>query len=429
MLLLRRFTVDFLFDRRILMIPTPDTTPATGDPGDDIARRYRYQWTYAAIACCLLLDDTQDAAEVFCEQQEDVLVKHTAGLFSGLQIKTRASNQNLWKANDEALIAAFARFAHLEATFPGQFKAFRFLTNHPLYAAGNGRDICHLLERVKAAMDRSGIGDRVVERFLARIAKEAGCTEDVAFTALSKSIASDELPKLPDIHSRLLDTLTQVWTRAGECSHATVSKAASELVRDCENASSLAHEGLLPAYLPLVMDDLELVARINAKRFDKARVLAALDRGASQTAQLDGDPESCTIPGVGSPALLEAKLDAGGFSAVSLNSAKDLRDKADYLGLVWTKKLGREQGLQRYGHIRSMVLRDAADAYESTKRAGEPFGVAMLTDLRTRFQFRRRNGGLPLHECSDEHLAGVAYSLTSECQIVWSIDRPWEPRQ
>lgn len=48
-------------------VTAPDTVPATGDPGDDTARRYRYQWTYAAIVCCMLLDDTEDVAEVFCE--------------------------------------------------------------------------------------------------------------------------------------------------------------------------------------------------------------------------------------------------------------------------------------------------------------------------------------------------------------------------
>ncbi len=54
-------------------IPSPDTVLGTGDPGDETARRYRYQWTYAAIVCCILLDDTEDAEEVFCEHHEDVV--------------------------------------------------------------------------------------------------------------------------------------------------------------------------------------------------------------------------------------------------------------------------------------------------------------------------------------------------------------------
>ena len=89
-----------------------------------------------------------------------------------------------------------------------------------------------------------------------------------------------------------------------------------------------------------------------------------------------------------------------------MNSAKDLRDKAEYLGMVWTKKFGRNDGLQRYDQMRSMTLHDAAVAFEETKREGTKFGLAMLQSLRALFARRRRESGLPLHGCSDEHLAG-----------------------
>jgi hypothetical protein len=186
---------------------------------------------------------------------------------------------------------------------------------------------------------------------------------------------------------------------------------------------------LLPAYIPILRDGDGVSARIAGKRFDRARVMKCLERGINQTEPLEGDPERLTGPGVGTTALLEAKLEAGGFSAVSVNSAKDLRDKADYLGMVWTKKFGRAQGLQRYGEIRSLVLHDAAIAFEESKRDGIKFGIEMLQHLRKRFAQRRQERGLPLHECSDEHLAGFAYSLTSECQVYWSLERPWEREQ
>lgn len=133
----------------------------------------------------------------------------------------------------------------------------------------------------------------------------------------------------------------------------------------------------------------------------------------------------CVVPGTGTPDLLLKKLNAGGFSAVSCNSALDLRDKAEYLGIVWTKKYGRDNGLQRYGHVRSLVLSDAAGAFEATKSEEHPFGLSMLDDLRSRFRQRRSEGG-QLFESSNEHLEGVAYALTSQCVVQWSIDRPWE---
>jgi hypothetical protein len=51
----------------------------------------------------MLFDDTQDVEEVFCEHHEDVLLKHCDGMFTGHQVKTRESNQPLWKASDSQI--------------------------------------------------------------------------------------------------------------------------------------------------------------------------------------------------------------------------------------------------------------------------------------------------------------------------------------
>jgi Cap4, dsDNA endonuclease domain len=407
-------------------ISAPDTIVATGDPGDDTARRYRYQWTYAAIVCCMLLDDTEDLGEVFCEHHEDVLLKHSDLTFTGVQVKTRSSDQEVWKTSDASVRSSCARFAKLEAEFPGRFRAFRFLTNHPLHASKNGQDLCHVLATIRAVAAMAGLPSSV-SAFLSRVAKEAGCSDDVAFVALSKTDARDDLPRLADVEARLVATLTSVWTRAAEWSHISVVRAARALILECERASSLAHEDTLPAYLPVVThpNEAELAARLAGKCMTQARVLAILDHGLNETAPLDGDPASSAEPGTGTTTLLLKKLDAGGFSAVSRNSAVDLRDKADYLGIVWTKKHGRERGLQRYGHVRSLVLSDSARVFESSQRTGQPFGIEMLSELRSRFQQRRRDRN-ELYDCTDEHLEGFAFCLTSECKVQWSLDRPWE---
>lgn len=404
----------------------PDLVIAADDPGDETARRYRYQWTYAAISCCLMLDDTQDTIEIFCEHHEDVLLKHADGTFSGLQIKTRASDQEVWKTGDEAFTKACARFAKLEADFPGQFRQFKFLTNHPLHALKNTQDICYVLAIIKAAASAAGLPSGVTT-FLSRIAKEAGCSDEVAFVALQKTQANSDLPKLPDAMTRLVQALTDVWSRAEECPFSSVTRAARALVHECQEASSLAHEDVLPAYLYATADPVnhELSARLTGKRIDRDRMLRVLDQGLNELATLDGEPDLLVDPGIGNSDLLQKKLDAGGFSAVSRNSAEDLRDKADYLGLVWTKKHGRTAGLQRYAHVRSLVLSDAAGAFEHSKREDAKFGVEMLSDLRQRFKQRRQEGS-QLYDSSDEHLEGFAYALTSECKVLWSTDRPWE---
>ena len=155
------------------------------------------------------------------------------------------------------------------------------------------------------------------------------------------------------------------------------------------------------------------------------RVLAVLERGLDETTPLYCDPNDLIEPGTGDTVLLRQKLDAGGFSAVSLNAAEDLRNRADYLGLSLVQKHGRNQGLQRYGDLRARVLSDAAKAFETAKREERRFGVDMLSELRRNFNQRRANND-QLQGCSNEHLEGFAYSLTSQCKVVWSLDRPWE---
>jgi Cap4, dsDNA endonuclease domain len=409
-------------------VSAPDTVFVTDDPGDETGRRYRYQWSYASIVCCMLLDETLGVAEVFCEHHEDILIKHVDGTFAGLQIKTRDLDQPVWKTSDDGVRSACVRFAKLEAKFPGQFRKFSFLTNHPLHTAGNGKDLRHVLKQIKDSSSSSELSTSEA-RFLSRVAREAECTEETAFTALSKTDADDSLPKLPDIKMRLVTTLTSTWTRSAECAYTRVEQAAGRLIEECSQASSLAHQDVLPAYLSATPNPIEaeLAARLEGKRMDKSRVLESLETGLNETATLAGAQEMCAEPGVGATDLLLWKLDVGGFSAVSRNSAEDLRDKADYLGIVWTKKHGRTRGLQHYGHVRSLVLSDAGRAFESTKNEEHQFGLTMLSELRSRFK-QRRTEACQLYDCSDEHLEGFAYSLTSECKVHWSLEQPWETK-
>lgn len=406
--------------------PLASLTLDEDDPGDETARRFRYQWTWAAIACCQLLDPLELCDEIFCEHHEDILVKLSDGRFRGVQVKTRDSTQDAWRIGDEGVDKSLARFCHLEQQFPGQFESFRFLTNHSLFSGANGKDLQFVLKQCRDCSDFANL-PATAARLARKLASETGCPDSAILAALRKTTADDSLPKLADVNTRLVSTLTERWARAHDLSYAALIRAADHLVSECFRASSLAHEGLLPAYLPASSKPAEVgvLARIAGKRIDLARLQAVLESGLDVTLTLATDPSKLLEPGGGDRALLHRKLEAGGFSVVSQNSAADLRDKADYLGLVWTKKFGREDGLQRHAHIRSLVLSDAASAFEAVKAASDPFGVAMLGNLRSRLS-QRRTGGAQVYGCSVEHLEGIAYSLTSECQIQWSVNRPWE---
>ena len=137
-----------------------------------------------------------------------------------------------------------------------------------------------------------------------------------------------------------------------------------------------------------------------------------LTEGLNSTASLLQDEHRQLEPGQGSTELMLKKLDAGGFSAVSCNSAEDLRDKADYLGITWTKKLGRLRGLERYNHICSVALNHAARAFEVAQTDAGKFGPQMREDLRWRIHERRLACGatLRLHRRSHRRSCLLSYS-------------------
>jgi hypothetical protein len=261
------------------------------DVGDETSNRFRYQWALSAIICCMLLDQDEDVEEVFCEHHEDILVKHINSLFTGIQVKTRASNQPLWKASDRDVVKAFARFVKLDNLYPRQFQAFKFITNHPIQSTSNGQDIAYLLCQISQSENHDSLSN-VVKTFIKRISRTAEIKEEYTFHTLKKASIKHDLPKFRDVTMRLIDTIVLVWDKAEGASYEGIKRAASHLIDACFRASSLAGQDLLPAYLPVSSSGIEreIKERIAEKAFSKQRVYGVLLQGLDDTIPLSCDP-------------------------------------------------------------------------------------------------------------------------------------------
>lgn len=398
------------------------------DVGDATANRFRYQWVCSAISCCSLLDDKSDIEEVFCEHHEDILLKCRDGKYIGVQVKTRDSTQPLWSANDETVLKSFARFTVLNLQFPEQFSKFTFSTNHPMQSKRNGQDICFLLNSIKSHVNYNDVG-RLEKTFIKKVAEKAVASEDDTFKALKKVTANSSFPKLRDVTVRLIDTLFRVWNKATEITYNKLEEAANKLTTACADAASLSALEILPAYFNLTENGLECKAykQIESKRFDRQKVetllLESLDDRFPLIRGENLLDDVCTT----NKELLRKKLSAGGFSVVSTTFAEDLCDASDYAGMKLVQKYGKEVGLQKYNELKLKIQGDSARAFEQAKQSDDPFGIQMLDDLRVEIK-ERVNSKENLYGYTPEHLEGLAYTLTSQCKIAWSIKRPWEER-
>lgn len=400
-----------------------------GDPGDDTARRYRYQYEFTAVLLCSLIEENTNEVEIFCEHHEDVVVRDVAGKCCGVQIKTREQGLELWKATDEDLVSALAKFARKDHEFPGVFTRFRLITNHQFWTQrDNGKNVKHLLELARTSTTIPATGS--LRTFVRAIAKKANLSDGTVFSTLKKTEACHEAPKFRDSLAAVCEALRTSHAGCADASATKLQEIGRALRSLVFEASSLDHEQSLPGFLVLSPDpaSVETRAKIDGKRFDKARVLDAIEKNLLPLGPvLLGAPNQIEAPAdqpAATESVLAKKLTAGDLSVTTMHAALDCWASAAHQHLLWSSRLGAESALARHGHVRTVVLSEAAAAYEEAFDETKPFGRAMLNKLRLRIH-QRRQTKTELFGLDDEHLLGHAFMLTEECKVWWS--KPFTP--
>jgi hypothetical protein len=402
----------------------PSVTAGAADVGDDTARRYTYQWTYAGILACALLDETSELADVFCEHHEDILLRYDDNTFTGVQVKTRQLDGDPWKANEQTIVAACGRFVDLDHRFPGKFRGFIIASNHPFLSQKKTGTCLPYLLKVAHEAANVDLADPKLRTYLKVLAKGAKRSESECLATLKKCRCDPSLPKLEHIKRHLASTISDVLGPSQDSSIQLLERAADALVAECHKASALDHVQCLPAYISALSNPAAELERVIAgKRITPIRLRDVLDSAMTTRPLLVG--AGLGRPALGAPySILDRKLGAGGFSIVSVLAARDLRDKAEYKSIEWMNRYGEPEGLKRHEHIRTIVHVDCATAYENSKRSDRPFGKEMLESLRHRFIARRETGDTPLYDTLGEHLEGHAYALTNDCKVWWSDPFP-----
>lgn len=395
-----------------------------GDPGDEVARRFSYQWAYAAILCCNLLDKENTIQAIICEHHEDILIKDEAGLFTAIQVKTRDDNAEPWKTSDESLFKAFCRFVSLDKQFPNFFPKFIFASNHAGYAVKNGKDIAYILDCIRDQENYTDL-DGPSKSFCSKLSAKTKVANEEVFKTLKKCKAQFDLPKLSDIGMRLLNTLEISWDGAKSTTLDNLRAASKALIVRCREAASKHFSGESPWYINPSKDDLDKCKdEIISKVIDLPALKEVLNNIPGKEALLTKEFKAIDRIDVGENSLLREKLSAGGFSSVFVRNAEELKGKAEYLGYTWTRRLGEVNGMNHVENVRTIVRNEANKVFEAVRQKGDPFGYEMLEKLDPKLGQRLGNISSEI-SCTQEHLEGFAYSQTSQCNIQWSNKEPW----
>lgn len=459
-------------NRSMSMVPS---TPDRADPGDETFRRFRYQATYAATLAVGLLEEESDVLEIYCEHYEDILLRMESGRCRGVQVKTKGDEAERLKATDQPILDSLVRFVELDVAFPGVFEGFTLATNGAFDRRGKGhgnllvvtaeaqqyaadptqpcakaRKLCRTVARTlkkkaaalakkpKALKKKSGKkkdaagstnpgGDKEAPAQPLVKPKPSAPTEEQILQVLAKLDVQDDLPKLPDIRSRMGDRLAQLSPTVASSTLPALRRLTQSLEYLAYIAASRGDEDRLGSHWfvadPARRKQLRASEEIAAKCLSRQHVEAEIARYCTGALLVAAEPVSPdSIPA--DLSLLDRKLVAGGLSVATVSMAHDAVASVEEHGAALLYIHDVPEGRRRHNHARAVAKKEAALAYESQVAAGKVSGPAMLTEIERRLKKRRAEDDTGvLTACAEEHLLGHVFSLTKECVVWWSESR------
>lgn len=409
--------------------PNPANTLNTTDPGDDIQRRFRYQAFFAAVMSLELLAENSEFLEIFCEHHEDTLIRKRDGKFIGIQVKTRASGRDLFKADDDQVIKSLARFVEQNIQFPDCFSYFIIATNYAFWNEGkSAKNLHHLLELAKGVhQEHHPIINGVLSKYIDRITK---CLNErnadtidkhTILNVLGRVRIQEDLPKFDDMESRLVKHIPECYD-AGEAGLDDLLKAARVLINRMFEASALQHVSARNMYFSLFEKKAQVHADtvIAGKRITQEIVNQILRESLSNESLLAAQhPVSISALPKGMRKL-EIKMATGKISAPNISRAKDFKFSTEKLLNEWIYKHNPQTANKRFDQLRMIVGNECQEAFDSKFSAQQPFGKEMLTEIRERLRRRLTTNPNLFFECTYEHLLGIVGILTEQCDVWWS---------
>jgi hypothetical protein len=401
----------------------PDQELSKNDPGDDVQGRFRYQATCTAVLSLKLLDDESPVENLLCEHHEDILLKLKDGSFEGIQIKTRESGLEPFKANDDVIEKSILKFIEIEKRFPSLFSRFVLVTNHGFWKIQNDhKNLPYLIDlSAQSIQNPQLMSEPPLSTFMNSLIKKGGDSFDskLAIVVIPK-IFTQEMPKLEDIDQHLIAGLANIPSLNNR-QFLELSNLGESLTDFMLKAAAFPYEKARDDYISFSSNPkLAYIAAVIQSKLVTRQILESVI-----AKMLQNQP---TLPSRNSIPLskfpkgyrkLQLKMGAAGISMKSIELAKDHKFHLEHLLAEWHYKYGDDAQV-KYEHIRSLVNTECTEAFDSAYKTDGLFGNAMLDELRKRLRQRWILERDSLFGCEYEHLSGMASMLTEDCTVWWS---------
>lgn len=399
---------------------TPISAPNTTDPGDEVIRKFRYQFAYGAILAIRMVAGDEEMEAIWCEQHEDLLVALKNGHFAAYQIKTKRTENGAWKTNEEAFEKSIRRFIQLDKDFPSLIDSFHFVSNTECFDTEGdtekAKSPVKLLQAIRGAtqwtdltgeeqkcfnalITRLGVAHEALYKVLKRVQLVVGPSED----AFEDEICQSHLPTLEQC--KLMNP-------------STLSRVCDALIARVFEASSLQAKDPSRNWVDVVRGT-ETDPYLLAKKLVSDHFVAVLQEAADPVFKYLPEFATLNLGTAGANmSKLEKKFRQGGLGQLQSEAMRRRALSAEQVMLEFASR--PEDGKQRIADLESVVLGECADAELQAKSSTVTWGPTMYLDLQERLRRKAHDDPSSVYRQDGDMLIGVAGLLTTSCQVWWS---------
>jgi hypothetical protein len=400
----------------------PSEVLATGDPGDETQRNFRYQNAYGAILLIAGATSQKPYSAIWCEHHEDLLAERIDKTYDAYQVKTKQPENGYWEVTSEEIIKSIKRFVNLYIQFGEKIHLFAIISNTDFFTCG--LDVKE--DRLKKSLVRMLEGIRAETEFikfngifltvLTNLALKCSCEPSLLFKVL-KITHLKKGPSREDFDAEISHNHLTKFEACRMMPRTSLNVVRDEIIQQIHKAASLQVEDS-KRYLVNIESKDDPVLLSKRVSIEAVEIASRLSTDLIFRYQ---------------PVDLKIDLKNNGSSTDILTKKFIKGNLAEQLQTMKRRKISSERRLleinasspETFGNLlvqlESYVQGECDESLlEAKLKNPDVFGPDMLFNLFTRLKDTAINRPEIVNKEQYETLVGIAGLLTENCSVWWS---------